>query len=38
MDYSTILLVGLLNNFCDGMLFWFLMIACCYGFVIVLVD
>ena len=23
MDYSTILLVGLLNNFCDGMLFWF---------------
>lgn len=23
MDYSTILLVGLLNNFCDGVLFWF---------------
>ena len=38
MDYSTILLVGLLNNFCDGVLLWFMMIGRCCGFVFVLVD
>ena len=38
MDYSTILLVGLLNIFCDGVLLWFMMIGRCCGFVFVLVD
>ena len=38
MDYSTILLVGLLNNFCELGLLWFMMTGFCYGFVFVLVD
>jgi hypothetical protein len=38
MDYSAICLGGLLNNYCDGELLWFLMTVCYYGFVFALVH